>query len=103
MATRRPRDPLAGAPHGPLLDGARVYLSGPMDFVASRAREKTTGWRNYVKQFLQALGATVFDPWFKPEVKGLQGYGVEGQSTTGELREAWTFDPSREGARARSE
>jgi len=29
-----------------LLRGARVYLSGPMDFVASRAAEKQFGWRN---------------------------------------------------------
>ena len=37
-----------------LLQGARVYLSGPMDFVASRAVEKQFGWRNRVSQFLQA-------------------------------------------------
>ena len=27
------------------LKGARVYLSGPMDFVASRATEKKFGWQ----------------------------------------------------------
>jgi hypothetical protein len=32
--------------HQELLQGARVYLSGPMDFVASRAAEKHSGWRN---------------------------------------------------------
>src|SRR5260221_14762134 len=30
------------------LRGARVYLSGPMDFVASRADEKKLGWRNRI-------------------------------------------------------
>jgi hypothetical protein len=29
-----------------LLDGARVYLSGPMDFVASREQEMKHGWRS---------------------------------------------------------
>ena len=55
---------------GDLLRGARVYLSGPMDFVASRAAEKQSGWRNRVSQFLQGMGVTVFDPWFKPDVRG---------------------------------
>ena len=31
-----------------LLRDARVYLSGPMDFVASREAEKKFGWRNRV-------------------------------------------------------
>jgi len=59
------------------LTGARVYLSGPMDFVASRAVEKQFGWRNRVSQFLQKMGTTVFDPWFKPDVRGLHEYGRE--------------------------
>ena len=42
------------------LSGARVYLSGPMDFVASRANEKKLGWRNRVGDFLRAQGAIVF-------------------------------------------
>jgi hypothetical protein len=54
-----------------LLQGARVYLSGPMDFVASRVAEKQLGWRNRVGEFLQAKGVTGFDPWFKPDVRGL--------------------------------
>jgi len=53
-----------------LLQSARVYLSGPMDFVASRAAEKKLGWRNRVSEFLQAMGVAVFDPWFKPGVRG---------------------------------
>ena len=39
-----------------LLRDARVYLSGPMDFVASRAAEKATGWRTRIGQFLRRLG-----------------------------------------------
>src|SRR5205814_2820767 len=41
------------------LRGARVYLSGPMDFVASRADEKKLGWRNRIGDFLRAHGAIV--------------------------------------------
>lgn len=59
------------------LNGTRVYLSGPMDFVASRAEEKKNGWRIRVRQFLQSYGATVFDPWEKPAVRGLHEYGKE--------------------------
>ena len=62
--------PVRKRKHG-LLQGARVYLSGPMDFVVSRAAEKQSGWRNREGEFLQALGVTVFDPWFKPDVRGL--------------------------------
>ena len=59
------------------LRGARVYLSGPMDFVASRADEKKLGWRNRIGDFLRSHGAIVFDPWFKPGVRGAQQYGLE--------------------------
>ncbi len=85
-----------------LLRGARVYLSGPMDFVASRAEEKEKGWRNRVGEFLRELGVTVFDPWFKPEVRGLHEYGREGETTT-DNRSRWTFERSREGARMRAD
>ena len=84
-----------------LLKGARVYLSGPMDFVASRAEEKRSGWRVKVGEFLQSLGATVFDPWSKPGVRGLQEYGREDETTT-EVRRNWTFDPTPEGAQRRA-
>ena len=57
--------------------GARVYLSGPMDFVASRADEKKLGWRNRVGDFLKSFGSVVFDPWFKPAVRGMDEYGLE--------------------------
>ena len=72
------------------LRGARVYLSGPMDFVASRADEKKLGWRNRVGDFLRAQGAIVFDPWFKPGVRGAQQYGLEDVNTV-DVREEWTF------------
>src|SRR5262249_17537017 len=75
-----------------LLRDARVYLSGPMDFVASREAEKAFGWRNRVSEFLQELGVTVFDPWFKPEIQGVKEYGREDE-TTAKVRTQWSFDP----------
>lgn len=60
---------------GGLLRGARVYLSGPMDFVADREDEKKNGWRARIGNVLRDLGAIVFDPWNKPEVRGLHEYG----------------------------
>jgi hypothetical protein len=85
-----------------LLKGARVYLSGPMDFVASRAYEKRYGWRNRVGQFLETFGAIVLDPWNKPQVKGLASdYGQEGEETT-DIREMWTFERGEIGAQTRA-
>jgi len=83
------------------LQGTRVYLSGPMDFVASRAEEKQSGWRNRVGRFLNAYGVTVFDPWSKPRVRGLHEYGREGVETQN-LREQWTFRRGAKGAAARA-
>jgi len=85
-----------------LLRDARVYLSGPMDFVASRAVEKATGWRTRIGQFLRELGVTVFDPWEKPEVRGLHEYGREGEGTT-DIRAGWTYEQGEKGAAARSQ
>lgn len=85
-----------------LLQGARVYLSGPMDFVASRATEKESGWRNRVSQFLQEMGVTVFDPWFKPDVRGLHEYGREDVKSGELIRERWTYEGGEKGAKARS-
>jgi len=85
-----------------LLTGARVYLSGPMDFVASRAAEKQFGWRNRVSQFLQASGVTVFDPWFKPDVRGLHEYGREDVKSGERIRKRWTYESGKAGAAARS-
>ena len=84
-----------------LLRDARVYLSGPMDFVASREVEKKFGWRNRVSEFLQELGVTVFDPWFKPEIQGVKEYGREDE-TTAKVRAQWCFEVSESGAKARA-
>lgn len=85
-----------------LLQGARAYLSGPMDFVASRAHEKKYGWRTRVSVFLAHYGVTVFDPWHKPQVRGLQAYGEEDIKTI-DTRETWSFEPSPAGAAARAQ
>ena len=84
------------------LRGARVYLSGPMDFVASRATEKKSGWRNRVGDFLRSYQSIVFDPWYKPAVRGLHQYGLEDVNTL-DSREAWTFEQSEAGDRTRAE
>ncbi len=85
-----------------LLRGARVYLSGPMDFVASRAAERQFGWRNRVGQFLQAMGTTVFDPWYKPDVRGLHEYGREDAKSGDRIKKRWTYADGKAGAAARS-
>jgi hypothetical protein len=85
-----------------LLQGARVYLSGPMDFVASRLAEKHFGWRNRISQFLQEYGVTVFDPWYKPDVRGLHEYGREDVKSSDSIRNRWTFAGGRRGARERA-
>ncbi|MHA1339720.1 MAG: hypothetical protein ACTSRZ_06200 [Promethearchaeota archaeon] len=61
-----------------LLEGTRVYLSGPMDFVGSRVIEKFLGWRAILTPILKALNITVLDPWNKPTIKGHKNYGREG-------------------------
>ncbi len=85
-----------------LLRGARVYLSGPMDFVASREVEKEAGWRNRIGTFLRSYGITVFDPWNKPDVRGLYEFGKEGEGTT-DARRSWTFEQGPKGAAKRAE
>lgn len=85
-----------------MLQGARVYLSGPMDFVASRAVEKQSGWRNRVSEFLQQMGVTVFDPWFKPDVRGLHEYGREDAKSGERIRKRWSYAGGKEGAQARA-
>jgi hypothetical protein len=89
----------SGKPH--LLRDARAYLSGPMDFVASRVNEMKHGWRNRVGEFLRELGAVVFDPWAKPDCRGLHDYGREGADTTS-IRSQWTFEPGAKGAKRRA-
>lgn len=83
------------------LRGARVYLSGPMDFVASRSYEKRYGWRVRIKQFLERYGVTVFDPWNKPEVRGMMEYGRE-DATTIQKRDSWTFKKGQAASLARA-
>lgn len=85
-----------------MLQGARVYLSGPMDFVASRAVEKQSGWRNRVSEFLQQMGVTVFDPWFKPDVRGLHEYGREDAKSGERIRKRWSYAGGKKGAQARA-
>jgi hypothetical protein len=84
-----------------ILDRARVYLSGPMDFVKSRDDEKRFGWRTRVSQFLQHYGTTVFDPWNKPNVAGLPHYGKEDEFTT-KAREEWTYADDDKGRATRN-
>jgi hypothetical protein len=84
-----------------VLKGSRVYLSGPMDFVASRVEEKRNGWRNRVGEFLRRYGTTVYDPWNKPTVIGMPEYGKEDELTTG-AREQWSFEDSPDGDRIRA-
>lgn len=74
-----------------ILKDSRVYLSGPMDFVASRAEEKKSGWRTRIDQFLTRYGVTVFDPWNKPEVAGMPHYGKEDEFSTSK-RKDWNYD-----------
>jgi hypothetical protein len=85
-----------------VLSGATVYLSGPMDFVASRQEEKEFGWRNRVGQFLKRYGVTVYDPWNKPPVAGLAHYGKEDEFSTNK-RNDWTYDDSEKGDKTRAE
>lgn len=85
-----------------VMQGARVYLSGPMDFVASRAAERKFGWRNRVGEFLEAMGVTVFDPWFKPDVRGLYEYGREDVKSGERIKQRWTYEPGRQAAETRS-
>ncbi len=85
-----------------VLSGATVYLSGPMDFVASREDEKKFGWRNRVGEFLRRLGATVYDPWYQPPIKGMPHYGEEDVNST-KKRQSWSFENTPRGDRARAE
>ncbi|HEY2327450.1 MAG TPA: nucleoside 2-deoxyribosyltransferase [Gaiellaceae bacterium] len=82
-----------------LLDRARVYLSGPMYYGGEAHGE--SGWRARVTDFLEAHGATVFNPWQKPPVRGVGEFGREGDMGQ-PYRDRWTFDDSPDGAVARA-
>ena len=84
------------------LRGTRVYLSGPMGFVASHVKEKKVGWRSRVGEFLNAMGAVVFDPWSKPVVHGFRDYGVEKVSMD-KIPEIWSFEQTEAGNEARAD
>jgi hypothetical protein len=84
-----------------ILRGARVYLSGPMDFVASREEERRNGWRTRVSEFLRAIGTVVYDPLNKTAVVGMPEYGKEDELTASE-REKWSFDATEEGDKIRA-
>ena len=86
---------------GSILRGARIYLSGPMDFVASRSEEKRVGWRTRVRQFLKQFGAIVYDPWAKPIIVGQDGYGKDYEYVSNKRAE-WTFQQSEAGRDARA-
>lgn len=85
-----------------VLSGSTVYLSGPMDFVASRTEEKELGWRNRISQFLRRYGVTVYDPWYKPDVKGMKHYGKEDEFSTNK-RNNWTYENNTAGDKIRAE
>ncbi|MHA1819855.1 MAG: hypothetical protein ACTSVC_05240, partial [Promethearchaeota archaeon] len=80
-----------------ILEGTRVYLSGPMDFVGSRVIEKFLGWRSILTPILKALKITVLDPWNKPNIKGHKNYGREGilPSKSQYEKDFWTNDETR--------
>lgn len=87
---------------GNILANARVYLSGPMDFVASRVEEKKFSWRNRVAEFLQRFGTIVYDPWNKPQVTGMPHYGKEDEFSTSK-RKNWTYHNNEKGDKIRAE
>ena len=84
------------------LRGARVYLSGPMDFVVSRALEAKFGWRQRIRQVLTEMGVIVFDPWEKPDVRWFHEYGKEKDDSQDEIKRLWNYDRGLAGQEARA-
>jgi hypothetical protein len=58
-----------------------------MDFVASRELEQKHGWRVRISQVLREWGAVVFDPWGKPDIRGLRRPSPPCTLSCGSLRE----------------
>ena len=81
-----------------LLRNTRVYLSGRWISSRRARRRRQFGWRNRVSQFLQEMGVTVFDPWFKPDVRGLHEYGREDAKSGDRIRQRWTYAGRKRGA-----
>jgi hypothetical protein len=86
---------------GGFLRGARVYLSGPMYYGGAAHGGGDQGWRRRVTGVLEELGATVFNPWRKPMIRGVGDYGREGDQGQ-PYRESWTFEDSEQGATQRA-
>lgn len=87
---------------GKSLKGARVYLSGPMDFVYNREMEEKFGWRARLAAFLSDMKVTVFDPWNKPKVRWFYEYGKESATLQKKIKKEWSYDQSFRGQRARA-
>ncbi len=85
-----------------ILEGVRIYLSGPMDFVVSRAEEKKIGWRSRLRQFLKPFGAIIYDPWSKPNIVGQNGYGKDYEYSS-KKRAQWTFENTEVARQTRAE
>src|SRR5262245_5943698 len=74
---------------GGFLNGSRIYLSGPMDFVASRGVQQRKGWRTRIGRVLEMLeGELSIRPnergipslWYTPLVGGenfFDGFGFQ--------------------------
>ncbi len=84
------------------LRNTRVYLSGPMGFVALRGEEMQFGWRTRVSQFLKRMGVRVYDPWNKPKVRWFYEYGRE-TTLIREFEKLWTYEVGVSGERARAQ
>ncbi len=87
---------------GSILQGVRIYLSGPMDFLLSAEQEKQTGWRSKLRCFLKPFGAIVYDPWSKPIIVGQSGYG-QNYEYSSQTRAKWTFEDNQSGQQIRAE
>ena len=72
-----------------------------MYFGGSQHSGTDEGWRYRVTHVLEDHGATVFNPWRKPAVRGLGNYGREGEQNQ-PYRERFGYDDTEEGAAGRA-